>query len=331
MTDGAPKPRRRWTAEERRTIRAYDLITAFDADDTVTVDGVKLRFACEVDRSKWRPAYALGLYGHAAALHGPEIIFPWTPRDWRKALEKEGHAIEAKRGSLVFVGYVISAPIPTPFEGLEDPDQTERKLAYLCVMDSGGNVEVARRPFLLLPLGAIAAHIQMGDPAAAFRGMISKLERVLGYEDLEAMVDEPTETWPKPRVEASRAYRQAAIALAEASKELDEKGYAIFGYQMARAEAEEWLLEPAKRGALWSDTTRRATTARRDRSRARSDALRQYAQTLIKAEPNISLSRCAKLVADAFEKDARTVSRQIIELFEKRRDGRGYRPKRPPS
>ncbi len=40
-TDGdAQKPRSRRTAEERRMLRAYDLITAFESDQTVEIDGV---------------------------------------------------------------------------------------------------------------------------------------------------------------------------------------------------------------------------------------------------------------------------------------------------
>jgi hypothetical protein len=329
MDGDAPKPRRRWTAGERRTLRAYHLITAFESDQTVHVEGVKLNFACDLDRSKWKPACTLGLYGHRAALYGPEIIFPWTPADWRKSFERDGHALQAKKGSLVFVGQVTSAPITTPFEGLDHPDQRERKLAYICVLSPEGKVEIAHRPLLLLPQGAVSAHIQLGDYSAAFRGMTSKLEQILGFENIESLADEPPENWPKPNEGAAPAYRQAFLALVEAVKEFDEKAYATFGYLMARAEAEDQLLEPARLGAHWKDTTHKATAARRDKSRQRSEPLREQARALIAADGNISLSRCAKLVADAAGKDPRSVSRQISDLFEKRPNGREYRPKRP--
>jgi hypothetical protein len=309
-------------------LRAYDLITAFGSDQTVEIDGVKFNFKCDLERSKWRPACPLGLYGHPAALHGPEIIFPWTPADWRKSFERDGHALQARKGSLVFVGQITTAPITTPFEELDHPDERERKLAMICVLNPEGKAEIARRPMLLLPQCAVGAHVQLGDYTAAFRGLTSKLEEVLGFDDIELLAYEPPENWPKPNEAAAPSYRKAFLVFVEAVKECDEKAYATFGYLMARAEAEAQLLEPARHGARWKVTTKKATSARRRNSRARSEPLREHARRLIAADTNISLSRCAKLVAAAADKDQRSVSRQIADLFEKRPNGREYRPKR---
>ena len=78
-----PASKRAKAAEEAEFLRRYRLVTAFDADEVVNVDGVLINLACDVDKTIWRPICPLGLYGHPMALRGPEIVFPWTPGDWK--------------------------------------------------------------------------------------------------------------------------------------------------------------------------------------------------------------------------------------------------------
>lgn len=105
---------------------------------------------------------------------------------------------------------------------------------------------------------------------------------------------------------------------------------------MAKAEAEERLLEPAARGRQAAEALTRATEGRREKGRLVTEKLQLIARRIIKLEPEISLSRCARLVdvecsedpAWAYRSDHKWITRHIRALFERRGQRLEYRPRR---
>jgi len=328
-------PKQSQAVEKADMLRRYRLITAFDAKEVVTVDGVQLNLACNVDKTIWRPLCPLGLYGSAAALRGPEIVFPWTPTSWRKSFAKDGELVEAKRGSLVFIGQVMSLKLDTAFGDFSHPEEREAKLAYLFVKD-GNQISGVKRPLILLAEEATAHLIELRDYSKAYSGMISKLEQAIGLDDIEDLVGKPISEWPTIRGNVQPGYARAYIAFVEASTKWDEEAFAAFGYMMARAEAESMLLELAIRGRAAKLYQAKAADGRRAKSRLATDPLREIAHQIIRTNGDISLSRCARLVADKISQqpdwtqntEPKWISGHIKELFERRGPRMEYRPKR---
>ncbi len=305
-------------------LRRYELITAYGAPEPVVVDGVVFDLRCELDTEVWRPVSPLGFYGNLAALRGPRIAFPWTPDDWREAMQKEGELIEARAGSTVRIAMVTTANLATTFKDFEVPEGRERKLAYISVFSPDGSLKLAEPPLLILAETATAIQITMGNHAAAYRGLVAKLERETGLADLESMLDEPVEHWTKPQGPMTPAYGEALFALKDAISDGDEHAYAGFGYLMARAEAEAQLLEPASRERQAEIYRTRGTAARRRQSRTRTERLRDYAKLIQSENRSISLGACARAVAAIVAKDStwklssdpKWISKHIKELFE---------------
>ncbi|MDP1739161.1 MAG: hypothetical protein Q8L23_17185 [Caulobacter sp.] len=330
-------PRKRTKAAETADfLRRWALITAFGKDETVEIDGVLINLKCDIDTATWRPLCPLGVYGHPAALNGPEIVFPWTPSDWKRSFRKSGELVEAKAGSLVFIGYVETRKFSTPFADFDEPSAREGKLAYLFVMHEDRSMYVVKRPLLLVAQQATAQLVQMADYSKAFRGLVAKLETATGLVDLEEMVETPTESWPKLQQEVPRSYALAFMAFVDAVQTMEPEAYASFGYMMARAEAEGMLLESAVRGQAARGHQAKAAEARRAASRLATEPLREASKRIIAIEGDISLGRCARLVADEMTADPtwklntgqKWIEGHIRELFEHRGAGREYRPKR---
>ncbi len=322
--------------EQEDFFRRYCLAIAWGSKEPVIVDGVTLMLECGVDTSVWRPMCSLGVYDHGSATYGPEVVFPWTPPDWRDAISKEISVIEASEGSIVSVRAVTSAPIQTPFGEFQEAESREMKLAHLVVVHGDGKSYNVRRPLLLLSRSATEILIDVQDYSAAFRGLVSKLEVVMGVSEIEDLLGEPMSEWPKPKDDLPRPYVMAFLAFVQAVKTYDEDAYAAFGYMMAKAEAEAELLQPARRGRQAAAFQARAADGRHLKSRQRTEPLRTIARQIIEGDREISLSRCARLVEDivkqdptwTFKSDSKWITGHIRELFEKRGTRLEYRPKR---
>lgn len=132
-------------AEMAERVRGYYLSTAFGADQPVVVDGVTFDYRCELDTKLWRPLAPLGTYGSRAALYGPRIIFPWTPRDWAKSYRKSG-AIDAPVGSHIKVAFIQEAPVNTGFGDFDPPESRQQHRLWLWVFTPDGEPKVAEPP-----------------------------------------------------------------------------------------------------------------------------------------------------------------------------------------
>lgn len=316
--------------QEDDLLRSYYLIEAARNGTEVEVEGVTLDLNCELAPAEWQPISPPGVYGSIDALYGPEIIFPWTPSDWRQDFEAKGHAVEAPPGSRVYIWKVVSFPAPSPFDDLDHPANRERRIAYLAVGRPDGTHAFARRGVVYLRDGAVASRIEAFDWAGAYRGMLERMEEVFGVEDVEDAVDADHTAWPKMPDGMPKAYGMAFLALRDRHKDFDGHAMAAFGYMIARAEAEEQLLAAARRGRRAVEQVAKASSAKAAKDRAASEPIRARAAEIAALDRTISLNQCARRVAREFDKDERWVARTIKELFERRGERGEYRPKRTP-
>lgn len=322
--------------QEDDFVRGYRLSEAFGAGRVVTIDGVTLDLRCELDTDLWRPGASLGTYGHRAALHGPRILFPWTSPDWRAHLTDGGDAVEATAGSTVRIATIASVPVETAFEPFEAAESRERKFAYLVLETPDGGQRLVERPLVLVAETATALQIEGGEYQTAARGLVAKLERLSGLEDLESMLAKPRSSWRKPDRPLAAPYAHAFLALGDAIARGEEHSWAAFGFMMARAEAEAELLPAATRGRLAQRIQAKGAQARRQQSREDTERLRELAKAVIARDADISLSACARAVEDRvaadpawpFKSDSKWITRHIRELFEPRPGRNEFRPRR---
>jgi hypothetical protein len=334
----AKKKRTTITREQQDDLlRRYRLSLAFGASEPVVIDGVSIDLSCELDSKLWRPIAPLGTYGHQGIRYGPRIVFPWTPSEWAEKWRGEGEVVEAPAGSRIKIAMIHTAPLRATFKELDLAENRERKLAYIWVFQPNGELKLAEPPLQLIAETATDIQIELESYRAAYGSLVSKLERLIGCEDLEDLLDGPLEQWPKLPDDLSVTYRRAVLALREAISEGDESAYAAFGYLMARAEAEQQLLEPALREHAAARHRAEGGQARRSNSRRRTEPLRDLAKGLILGNPTLSLGACAKgvsaIVADdadwSMSNDPDWIADQIRELFNQREvPGRiEYQPK----
>lgn len=315
-------------AERDEILQRYTLLEAIRTGSVVQIGGVTLDMRCPLDPKQWQPLNPFGLYGSRASLWQPEIVFPWTPTDWREVFEKKGHALEAGPGSVVTLVVVGDRPLDMGFEELDDPENIARKLVYVMVRSPDGGLATAPQPLQYLQVGAVASLIPMGDYSGAYRGMLARLERLLGVEDVESLVDDtPVSDWPRLGPATSRSYVEALFALKAREEDFDGHAMAAFGYLIARAEAEDQLLALARRGAKNVHSTHAATAAKQAKNRQVSELVRDRARDVIRRRPHITLSACAREVTEAGE-DQGWVHRTIKPLFIRDQDARTYRPRR---
>jgi hypothetical protein len=339
-----PPSKRRPTRISKKELaayrRAYDITTAFGQITPVTIEGVTLHLYCDLDTQVWRPVNHLGLYG-PWALHGPEIIFPWTPPGWRKALRKQGEVIEALPGSEVHIFRIEDAE----FKGLIDATDgvgRQRKMASVMVIAPDKSLHVARRRLVLIHETATTAHIELGEYGKAYRSLLTKLGNLSGIDDLEgASFEGEPESWPPAREDLAPGYRWALQAFVRAQRHNDEDALVAFGYLMARAELHDQL-QPMVEVAQQAKASRQKATESRQAEGQRVKALLQgIAREVIALEPNISLTKCAKKVLDIgptrpgwkkYTSGVDWVSGHIKVLFERRPGRKEYRPIQvPPS
>lgn len=323
--------------EEDDILRRLRLLRAFGADEPVVIDGVTFDLSCDLDTRLWRPIAPLGTYGSEALRFGPRVIFPWTPSDWIEVWRSEDKPVtEAPAGSRIKIAMIRDAPLQAPFAALDLAEHRERKLAYLWVFQPDDELKLAEPPLQLIAETATALQIELLNYQGAYYSLGTKLERLIGCNDIEELVGTPLEEWPKLPEHVSITYRRALLALHDASEKFDEHAYVAFGYLMARAEAEQLLLEPALREHKAAADRARGAEARRSNSRAKTEPLRDHAKRITRANRDISLTACANAVADIVAadpdwmmgSDPNWISTQIRELFEPRGTGGGeFRPK----
>ena len=283
--------------EEIDFVRRYRLVSAWGADDAVEVDGVSIDLRCDLDAEEWRPVAGLGIYSHDGVRWGPRIAFPWTP-EW--VLEKWGdtpEVIAAPLGSRIKIATMHDAPLRATFGEFELPEHTERKAAYLWVYQAGGDLNL----------------------------------------QLQILLEESLKNFPKLPDHLSLNYRQALLALHDAIDTANEHSYVAFGYLMARAEAEQQLLESALRDRQAAAHRAKGAKARQSNSRQKTEPLRHCAKTLMVGNASLSLTACAKAVAAVMaddpdwtmKTDPNWIADHIRELFDQREvDGKTeYRPK----
>lgn len=334
-TRRAPRPTKKEMATYRRVL---GISTAFGRIEPVTIEGVTLHLYCDLDTRVWRPVNHLGLYG-PWALYGPEIIFPWTPAGWRKALRDQGEVIEAVAGSEVHIFKVEDAE----FKGLIDTSEgigRQRKMASVMVIAPDKSLHVARRRLVLVHETATTAHIELGEYRKAYRSLLTKLENVSGLDGLEGILfDGDPETWPPAREDLAPAYRWALQALVEAQRHSDEDALVAFGYLMARAEMHDQL-QPMVEVAQQAKASRQKATESRLAEGHRTKALLQdIARDVIALDCNISLTACATRVLEIgptrpgwknYKSGVDWVSGHIKVLFERRPGRKEYRPIQAP-
>jgi hypothetical protein len=324
------------TKEYERFIRALRLVEAWTNSAPTVIDGITFRLDCDVDKSQWHPLCPLGLYGDGTALYGPELVFPWTPKFVREALSKHERLVKVTKGCTVLVGSVTSQRLATTFADFANPDQRNGKLVHLLIIRPSGDIYSVKRPLILLRSTATDALITAGDYKAAFGGLVEQLQDRVGLPDFDSFIDEPIETWPKPQKDFPEIYARALLAFLRGYRTLDHEPYVAFGYLMGKAEGEAQLLAAANKGRNAIQTQARAAGGRHLKSRQETEKLRIIATQLVKRDPDMSLTRCAREVEDIvgsdpdwpFKSDAKWIARHIKELFERRANGREYRPKR---
>ena len=328
----------RFSPEEKAAVwRIHLLIEAWSKSEPATIDGIHFRLACDVDKEVWRPLDYVGLHDFDTLHLGPELVFPWTPEYVRQAMSQLIEVIDVPEGSVIFLGPVRTSTLKSAFvDFVEEEAEREGKRISVFVGTPAGKVLVAKRALILLTQSATETLIDVGDYQNAYRGLVARLGRRAGLDDLEALLDEPLGTWPQLDTETSITHRRALLALAKANASVDPEGYVAFGYLMAKAEAEERLLSAAVKGRKAEASQSRAADGRRAKSRQATERLRQIARAIIEKDKEISLGRCARMVEEAvsadptwsFKSDAKWVARHIKELFEPRGTGREYRPRR---
>ena len=296
----------------------------------VTVDAVTVSLVSDLDAHEWILLSPLGFYGVGARWH-PEIVFPWTPLRWKRYLQtKSNRIINAEAGSEVFLLGGADSPLDIGFADLDDPANTERKLRMVAVRHADGSVEVAKQPLQFLRAAAVASLIEVGDYYGAFRGMLARVSAALELpvDDIEQMASAGDLTLSKhlPAIEA-RSMKEAIVALSETHRDLDGHAMAAFGYMIGRAEAEVQLLGPARVGVKSQSSLKKAALARHQTARAASEPVREQARMLIRKNPKISLTACARDIAKTRSEDQSWIHRQIKELFVPKENGRGFRPR----
>lgn len=335
MTASDPTPELN-EEEKARLFRAVKIWDAWRTSTPMVVEGVRFDLSCDVDKDVWHPLHNLGVYGRRVAFSGPELVFPWTPPEFRSLIGPENELIDVPVGASVVIGFVTTGTLNSPFAAFAQPERREAKRAHLFVIRPDGDVSTVKRPLVLLTEVATEAHLMLGDFAAARRSLYAEFERRTGLEDIESLLFEPLETWPKLSPNVPLIYRKALLALYEGHDDLEPDGYIAFGYLMAKAEAEADLLAFATRGREAAQSQAKASEERRLSSRQATEKLRIIARQIIARDPLISLSRCSRAVADALQGDPAWtfktgppwIARQIKELFEPHGPKGEYRPRR---
>lgn len=320
-------------AQEDAFVRSVLIADAYSKRKPIEVEGVTIDLACDLDPDVWMPVFHLGTYHHPAVDLGPEIAFPWAPPSWRDFISKACDLVEVRDGGIVTVHALRAARFRDSADDFVDDDLV--RLAYLQVIDADGTVHPVSRPLVLLALSGISQFIRINDYNGSYYGLIKRLEDATMIDDIEDLVEGETIDLPDIPESVNINYKLAFLALVEASKKYDEKAYVAFGYMMGRVETEERLLRYAVRGRAAATHQAKASGGRHDKAYARSEPLRNAARRIIAENKNISLNACARAVADEMAKDEewkmsldpKGIVERIRELFERRENGREYRPK----
>ena len=319
------KDQAKWEAD---AVRGFMLLAASRKAQIAVIDDVTFDLTSDLDPEIWQPLHPLGLHSAASALLGPELVFPWSPASARRLLERDGPVIEVVAGSTISIRQVTERPIETARGDLEHPQNRDRRLAFLKVTAPSGTEQDVERPLAYLPTGAIGHFIEVQDFWSAYQGMLSRLAGPLEVEDIEEFVDQPPETWPPFPPHLPRTLALAMVSLANRD-DLDGHAMAAFGYMIGRAEAEQHLLVPAERGVKSVKNASGASAAKAAKDREKVQPVLDAAARILARRKSMSLTACAKLVAEETGKDPVWVARKLRVLFVKDDNGRTYRPRRP--
>lgn len=314
-------------------MRRLELLQAFRAKAPVVIDGVTFDLRADLDKDHWRPVVAVGTYSRQAYRFGPRIVFPWTPPEWIEHWRDNGGYLEAPAGSTIKTALVRSYPLEGSFEALEVEENRECRLMHLWVFTPDGEMKAVEPPLALFAKTATATQIDLEEFDVAYQGLVSRLERLLGCEDLEDRLDKPEPDFPRPAADMPLTYRRAVLTLHQAIHEYDEKAYVAFGYLMGRAEAEQQLLDSALRDHRAAKGRKKGTGTRSANSQLATEPIRDLAKALIRGNGDLSLGRCARMVADSLPDDwplgrePDWIKDHIRELFQQREGRVEYRPR----
>jgi len=310
-----------------------ELVRAFDAQEPVVIDGVTFDLRWDIDKDYWRPVIPIGTYGRQTYRFGPRIVFPWTPNDWIEHWRDHGGYLEAPAGSTIKIALIRPYPLKGSFDVLEVEENRECRFAHLLVFTPDGQMKAAEPPLALFAKSATATQIDLGEFDRAYAGLVSRLERLLGCEDLEDRLDKPEPDFPRPSADMPLTYRRAVLTLHEALQESDEKAYVAFGYLMGRAEAEQQLLDPALRDHRAEKGRTKGTGTRSANSQLKTEPIRDLAKSLIRGNAAISLGGCARMISERLPddwplgRDPDWIKGHIRELFYQRKGRVEYRPR----
>lgn len=323
--------------DDHALVRNYRLAVAWSQGAFASLEGILFDFRSDLDTSVWRPLSLFDAFVHADDPDAPGLVYPWSPQTRRDHAEIGQPLIRVGPGDTVRIGRIETQPLLSRLGELDALENRVRKLVWLLVTRPGGAVVEAARPLSLFAETGAALQIRLKNYAAVHRGLVARLGEALGVEDLDDLVDRPVEEWLPADRQVPAAYADALDALIQANETMDEGALVAFGYMMARAEAEAHLLGAAERGVRAANIQATAAEARRRTSHAATEPLRSAARIVIAAEPDISLSACARKVEAmlaedpswTFKSDAKWIANRLRdELFELRENGREYRPRR---
>lgn len=314
-------------------VRNYRLGVAWSRGTTTELDRVTFDFRCDLDTAVWRPVSFFGAFVYGDGPGEPRLRFPWSPLIHVDDGSDDSF-LEVEPGDTVWISRIETRPVQSRLGDLDAFENRVRQLAWLSVTSPDGAVRPAPLPLELFAETGTALQIELKDYQAAHRGLAAKLADVVGVEDLDDVLDLPRSEWLAPDKIVPPAYAEALDALITASETMDDGAFVAFGYMMARAEAEANLLVAANRGRRAVDIQALGAEGRRKQSRARTEPLRAAARKVINEEPDISLSACARRVETlmseepswTFKSDDKWIANHIRELFERRENGREYRP-----
>ncbi|MEG1452054.1 hypothetical protein [Brevundimonas sp.] len=310
-------------AESEMFMRMWHLRSACRAGERIDVEGVFFDLAHpDLDRTQWSPTSVLGAVRFDR--NAPRLLFPWSSEDDRLIQNARGNAQEVKAGDTVVILGVKVIPVRAAQGQLDHPHHQESRWAELGLKSAAGRITPIAQAWEFRGAADVMTPLSRGDYFHAQQALYARLQTALGFEeDVESlMLSDDRSDWPTFSSLADPLYHQAIVALWSAESSADEEGRAVFGYLMARAEANERLLPLAARHAdVKANNRRNAQKPRRGGEETREAALEIIAQS-----PDISRRRCAERVAEIRGlSDLKSIYQRIDQYFEKGTNGR-FRP-----
>ncbi len=227
---------------------------------------------------------------------------------------------------------------------LTDPHDAFDLWAYIAIERSSGQIDVLDEPISFVAKDAMGPYAEtdgsdrddgyreyIENHHVTFKKIAFRIERLRKSEQLTGEKGQ----WLKLADEMlSQAFEESEYFKENVKEDIGTliDLVATAGYALARAESATTLM-PLAQKALNARKSRAAATeaARRANLKADTPEMLSQASVMCVAEPNLSLTTCAKRLGEQFGRDPRNVREAIKHLFERRQLPSGrleYRPKR---